>query len=48
MLCNKHNDNFNFYIRVESAKAVNSVLVKVNNCSGLKVMKKIENRGSAK
>ena len=38
---------FSFYSRVESAAAVSWVLVKVNRCSGLKVVKKIENRGIA-
>ena len=38
---------FLFYSQVESAAAVNWVLVKVNRCSGLKVVKKIENRGTA-
>jgi hypothetical protein len=36
-----------FYSRGESAAAVSWVLVRVNRCSGLKVVKKKENRGTA-
>jgi hypothetical protein len=36
-----------FYRRVKSEAAVNWVLVKVNRCSGLKAVKKKENRWTA-